>query len=356
MGKKGILLVNLGTPDSPSTQDVRKYLNEFLMDERVIDIHPLLRALLVKGIIVPFRGPKSAKLYQNIWDDVFGSPLMFYSRLQQMLLQQRLGSDYYVELAMRYQNPSIAQALETLRSSGVNSIWVIALFPQYASATTGSVYQKVMEILSSWPVIPEVSLVNHFYENELMIEAFTNNGIIYKPQNYDHVLFSFHGVPQRHLVKAGCTFNHGSCKNCYGEKLTEKNRFCYSAQCYCTAQLIAERLGLSKDRYSVSFQSRLGNDPWVQPYTNQTIIDLARAGKKRVLVFCPAFVSDCLETIYEIQIEGQEIFRNAGGELLQLVPSLNDSPIWIEALANLASNGLIKSGRVNETVVEMTHN
>lgn len=337
MSKKGILLINLGTPDSPSTSDVRKYLKEFLMDERVIDIHPALRTLLVKGIILPFRSPKSAKLYQQIWDERTGSPLMFYSKLQQKLLQQRLGPDYQVELAMRYQNPSIEQALNTLRSASVNSIRVIALFPQYASASSGSVYQKVMAVISRWPIIPDVSFVNHFYENELMIEAFADNGAALEPQNYDHILFSFHGAPQRHLIKSGCTLNHGNGNNRCGENLTEENKFCYAAQCYRTAQLIADRLNLPKRKYSVSFQSRLGNDPWIQPYTSETLIDLAQAGKKKVLVFCPAFVSDCLETIYEIQVEGKEAFLKAGGQLLQLVPSLNDSPVWIEALAGLAS-------------------
>lgn len=339
MEKKGILLVNLGTPDSPSTADVRKYLKEFLMDERVIDVHPILRTLLVKGIIAPFRSPKSAKLYQKIWDDKSGSPLMFYSKLQQKLLQQRLGPGYQVALAMRYQNPSIEDALNTLRSSKVNSIRVIALFPQYASASSGSVYQKVMTIISKWPVIPEVSFVNHFYDNELMIQAFADNSVACQPQSHDHVLFSFHGLPQRQLLKAGCTLNHGNGKNRCGDNVTAENKFCYAAQCYCTAQLIADRLGLLKTEYSVSFQSRLGNEPWIQPYTSQTLTDLARAGKKRVLVFCPAFVSDCLETIYEIQMEGQETFLKAGGELLQLVPSLNDSPVWIEALADLALRG-----------------
>jgi ferrochelatase len=336
MGKKGILLVNLGTPDSPSTPDVRKYLTEFLMDERVIDIHPVMRTLLVKGIIVPFRSPKSAKLYQKIWDDKLGSPLMFFSKMQQKLLQKRLGAAYQVELAMRYQSPSVEQALDALRSSGIDSIRVIPLFPQYASATTGSVYQKIMTTISKWPVIPELSFVDYFYNNELMIEAFANNGIACKLQSYDHVLFSFHGVPLRHLRNAGCSLNHEHGENQCSENLTGSNKFCYTAQCYRTAQLIAGRLGLPRNKYSVSFQSRLGNDPWIQPYTSQTITELALAGKKRVLVFCPAFVSDCLETIYEIGIEGQETFSKAGGELLQLVPSLNDSPTWIEALADLA--------------------
>lgn len=306
------------------------------MDGRVLDIHPLLRTLLVKGIIAPFRSPKSAKLYQKIWDDKLGSPLMHYSTLQQKLLQQRLGPNYQVELAMRYQNPSIGQALANLKPSRVSSIRVIALFPQYASATTGSVHQKVMSILSKWPVIPEVSFVDHFYDNELMIEAFANNGAACNPQDYDHVLFSFHGVPLRHLAKSGCTFNHSNVENNCGEDLVEKKQFCYAAQCYHTAQLIADRLEIPKTKCSVSFQSRLGNAPWIGPYTSQTITDLALAGKKRVLVFCPAFVSDCLETIYEIQIEGEETFLKAGGESLRLVPSLNASDVWVEALASIS--------------------
>jgi ferrochelatase len=335
MNKKGILLVNLGTPDSPSTADVRKYLKEFLMDERVIDIHPVLRTLLVKGMIVPFRAPKSAKLYQAIWSDKTGSPLLRYSRIQQSLLQERLGDEYVVELGMRYQNPSIEAALNQLLAADVDHITVIPLFPQYASASSGSVYQEVMRVLGNWLVIPGLSFVNSFHNNELMIEAFAENGRVFKPQEYDHVLFSFHGVPKRHLRKAGCNdvHNHeGICCNA----LTDQNKFCYAAQCHDTARLIAAWLDLPASQYSVSFQSRLGNDPWIEPYTSSVLTDLAHSGKKRVLVFCPAFVSDCLETIYEIREEGLETFQKAGGDELDLVPSLNDSPIWIKALAGLA--------------------
>jgi ferrochelatase len=336
-GKKGILLINLGTPDSPSTSDVRKYLKEFLMDERVIDINPVLRNILVKGIIVPFRGPKSAKLYQKIWSDEHGSPILMYSRLQQRLLQQRLGNDYQVELGMRYQNPSIEKAINSLRLSNVDCIRVIPMFPQYASATTGSVYQEVMRLMGKWPVVPKLSFINSFYGNELMIEAFAENGRVFAPDSYDHILFSFHGLPKRHLVKSGCVGHSGKGEDNCCKRLTKKNKFCYAAQCYHTAQLIAAKLNLPFLKYSVSFQSRLGNDPWIEPYTSHVLAELAKTGKKRVLVFCPAFVSDCLETIYEIQQEGLETFVNAGGEELHLVPSLNDSPMWIEALAGMAT-------------------
>ncbi len=347
MNKKGILLVNLGTPDSPSTPDVRKYLKEFLMDERVIDIHPFLRTLLVKGMIVPFRAPKSAKLYKAIWSDKTGSPLLRYSKLQQSLLQERLGDEYLVDLGMRYQNPSIEEALNRLLAANVDHITVIPLFPQYASASSGSVYQKVMRVLANRAVIPSLSFVNSFHDDELMISAFAENGQIFNPQEYDHVLFSFHGVPKRQLRKAGCNDSHDQMGICC-KGLTDRNKNCYAAQCHDTARLIAARLDLPDSQYSISFQSRLGNDPWIEPYTSGVLTELANSGKRRVLVFCPAFVSDCLETIYEIREEGLETFQMSGGVELDLVPSLNDSATWIEALAGLA----IKNSPVTEYAFE----
>jgi len=335
MSKKGVLLVNLGTPDSPATADVRKYLNEFLMDGRVIDINPISRALLVRGIIVPFRAPKSAKLYREIWSDTTGSPLLHYSLIQQELLQQKLGDEYMVELAMRYQTPSIESALERLKKALVSEIRVIALFPQYASASTGSVYQKVMKLVGEWPTIPNISFVNSFHDNELMISAFAENGKKHQPEKYDHILFSFHGLPQRQLMTCDHTHNHCLKSADCCQMLTDVNKFCYSAQSHHTAKLIAEKLGLSKDQYTVCFQSRLGNDPWVQPYTSQVIAELAAQGKKSLLVFCPAFVADCLETVYEVSVEYHEEFKEKGGDKVQLVESLNDNPLFIEALEGL---------------------
>jgi len=341
MGKQGVLLVNLGTPDSPSTSDVRTYLDEFLMDGRVIDVPLVLRALLVKGIIVPFRGPKSAKLYKAIWSDTTGSPLMHYSKMQKDLLQERLGEDYHVELAMRYQNPSIESALNKLKDSQVNSIKVIPMFPHYASASTGSVMEKVMELVRKWQTIPNISFINSFHNDELMIDAFSDNGRKHNPETYDHILFSFHGLPQRQLRKSDHSKQHClKVENCCST-LTENNKFCYSAQCHDTARLIAEKLGLPKDKYSVCFQSRLGKDPWVQPYTSVVIEELAKKGVKRLLVFCPAFVADCLETVYEVSVEYGEEFKELGGEHVQLVESLNDHPLWIDSL-----EGLVK-GKIN---------
>lgn len=335
--KKGVLIVNLGTPDSPSVSDVRKYLDEFLMDGRVIDINPIGRTFLVKGIIVPFRGPKSAKTYQKIWTEN-GSPLMFYSARAAALLQEKLGDEYLVELAMRYQNPSIGSALEKLKQAGVNSIKVIALFPQYASATTGSVHEKVMEIVKTWQSIPDITFVNSFHDDDLMIRVFAENGKKHDPDSFDHILFSFHGLPQRQLKKADITQKHCLQAADCCQTITKANQFCYSAQSYNTAKLIAEELNIPMEKYTVTFQSRLGRDPWAQPYTSEVIHDLAKQGKKRLLVFCPAFVADCLETIYEIGEEYDEEFRELGGEKVQLVESLNEHPQWIEALARMATN------------------
>ncbi|MFD2161116.1 ferrochelatase [Paradesertivirga mongoliensis] len=334
MRKQGVLLVNLGTPDSPSVSDVRKYLDEFLMDERVIDINPVNRTLLVKGIIVPFRGPKSAKIYKEVWTEN-GSPLLYYSIRQKEMLQDKLGNKYAVELAMRYQSPSLKTALESLKKLQVESIRVVPMFPQYASASTGSVIQKIMELVSKWQTIPNISFVNSFHDNDGMIEVFAENARKYQPETFDHILFSFHGLPERQLTKADHSGKYClQTPNCCA-RLNDVNRFCYSAQSHDTARLIAEKLNLPKEKYTVCFQSRLGNSPWKKPYTIEVLEDLAKKGAKRLLVFSPAFVADCLETNFEISREYHEEFRNWGGEKVQLVESLNDHPKWIEALAGI---------------------
>nr|WP_068889049.1 ferrochelatase [Pedobacter panaciterrae] len=335
MGKKGILLVNLGTPDSPEVKDVRKYLDQFLMDERVIDINAFNRTLLVKGIIVPFRSPKTSKLYKEIWDEN-GSPLLYYSKIQAALVQEKLGDEYHVELAMRYQNPSIQSALDKMKAGLVESIKVIPLFPQYASASSGSVIQSVMEIVSKWTTIPPVSFVNSFHDNELMLDVFAENARKYHPETYDHVLFSFHGLPERQLLKCDHTSNYCLKKDNCCETLNDTNKFCYSAQGHDTARLLAKKLNISREDYTVCFQSRLGKEPWVQPYTTDVLKKLAAEGKKRLLVFSPAFVADCLETLYEITVEYHEEFKALGGEHVQLVESLNDNPKFIDALAEMA--------------------
>lgn len=335
MRKQGVLLVNLGTPDSPSVPDVRKYLGEFLMDERVIDIPSFNRTLLVKGIIVPFRSPKSAKIYKEVWSEETGSPLLYYSIRQQQLLQERLGSDYIVELAMRYQQPSIENALERLKKKQVANIKVIPLFPQYASASTGSVHQKIMKIVSRWLTIPDISFISSFHDNEGMLEVFAENARKYNPESYDHILFSFHGLPERQLTKADDSGKYCLKAPDCCSRFVDANRMCYSAQSYETARLLAQKLNIPSEKYTVCFQSRLGNSPWKKPYTSDVLKELSGKGVKKILAFSPAFVADCLETLYEIVVEYNEEFKEMGGEKVQLVESLNDHPKWIEALEKM---------------------
>lgn len=331
--KTGILLVNLGTPDSPATADVRKYLVEFLTDERVIDIPALQRNLLVRGIIGPFRAPKSAKSYREIWTKE-GSPLMTISVALREKVAEALGDNYQVELAMRYQSPSIASALERFKGKFLKKLRIIPLFPQYASASTGSVHQEVMRLLSTWQAIPDVEFVNSYPTDPGMIQAFAELGRVQKPETFDHVLMSFHGLPERQLVKAD-TQNHClKAKDCC-QVWNEKNQYCYSAQCYATAQALAKELNLSSEQYTVCFQSRLGKTPWVKPYTSEVIHQMAKEGKKRLLVFCPAFVSDCLETIFEVRVEYNDEFKAAGGEEVVLVEGLNTHPTWVNALSGI---------------------
>lgn len=336
--KKGVLLVQLGTPDTPTTRDVRRYLDEFLMDGRVMDLPYFNRALLVKGIIVPKRASQSATTYRTIWDEETGSPLMHYSKLQQEMLQAELGDEYHVELAMRYQNPSIPDALKKMESMLLESIRVIPLFPQYASATTGSVIDRVMEIMRTWQYIPEVSFVNSFCEDDLMVDVFAEHARRFDLAAYDHILFSYHGLPVRQLGKVDCSGKLTCTDQGCGSCKVETSPYCYLSQCYGTTRAIATKLDLRTEQYSVCFQSRLGKTPWIQPYTSDALHDLAKAGKKRLLVFSPAFVADCIETIDEIQVEYANEFKQLGGEVVDMVESLNTNPKWIQSLKRLALN------------------
>lgn len=332
--KTGVLLVNLGTPDSPSIPDVRKYLREFLMDGRVIDFPYVARWALVNLIIAPFRAPKSAKIYKELWTED-GSPLKIYGLSNEKALQEKLGDSYIVKLAMRYQNPSIHSKLEEFKVSGINKLIVIPMFPHYASASTGSVFEKVFSELSAWQVMPELRIVNYFYHYPRLIDGFVQNAKKYMQEHdYEHFLFSYHGLPERQIRKGDC---HGDvCKfsTCCNQ-ITPKNQHCYRAQCFETTRLLVKQLGLKEGTYTTSFQSRLGRDPWIKPYSDYKIKELVESGVKSVLAFSPAFVSDCLETTIEIGEEYRELFEEYGGEKWQLVESLNDSENWIELLAEL---------------------
>lgn len=327
--KIGVLLVNLGTPASPKPKDVYRYLIEFLTDARVIDLPWLQRQLLVRGIIVPFRFRQSALQYQQIWTDK-GSPLMIYGKNVQHALQQSLGSSFKIELAMRYQEPSIEKGLDALLNANISHLIVLPLFPQYASATTGSVHERVQELLKARQVIPKLTLIDQFATHPSLIDAFCGTTKNLPMEEYDHFLFSFHGLPERHIRKAD-PFGKCLSQTCCSQ-LCQTNQNCYAAQCYATARAVARQLNFPKDKWEVSFQSRLGKDPWLQPYSSVRIKQLGEQGIKKLLVFCPAFVCDCLETLYEMRIENAEIFKHAGGERLDLVPGLNDDPLWIKAL------------------------
>lgn len=333
-GKKGVLIVNLGTPDQPTTSAVRRYLKQFLLDWRVIDYSWLPRNLLVRGIIAPFRSFSSAKLYQRLWTPE-GSPLKIYGEAVAKGVQEKLGPDYEVELAMRYQNPSIASSIQRLMDKKVSEIIVFPLFPQYASATSGSVHDEVMRILRGQQVIPNVKMINSYYDNPDMIQIYADNARKFDFNAYDHIIFSYHGVPQRQLVKGDPAKCHClKVENCC-QSIGMDNQFCYSAQCHATTKALVEELGLKEEQYTTSFQSRLGPEKWAQPYTIDTLKNLAKGGAKKLLVFSPAFVADCLETTIEIGYEYQEEFEELGGEHVDLVPSLNDDPRWIATITKL---------------------
>lgn len=343
-GKTGVLLVNLGTPDSPNTGDVRRYLRQFLLDRRVIDYPWVARNLLVRGIIAPFRSPKSAKLYKELWTNE-GSPLKHYGEVLAAGVQEYLGGEYIVELAMRYQSPSMDSALEKLLEQGVSDIIVFPLFPQYASATTGSVHDEVMRLLRKEDNIPNVRMINSYYDEPAMIDIFADNARQFDFEEYDHILFSYHGLPSRQLRKADRGEHCKKVANCCST-ISQTNQFCYSAQCHATTRALVETLNLRADQYTTCFQSRLGFEEWAKPYTIDVIEEQAKKGAKRLLVFSPAFVADCLETIVEIKTEYQEEFEEMGGELVDLVPSLNDDPRWIAAVGDMIMRNDVKQQMV----------
>ena len=329
--KKAVLIVNLGTPDSPKTNDVRSYLFQFLNDKRVIDLPWILRKVLVNGIIVPFRAPKSAKIYKEVWTDK-GSPIMYHTKELCHKLSEKLGSEYHVDYAMRYKNPSLKKTLESWKEHNFEQIMILPLFPHYASATNGSVIEQAMDVIKKWWVIPELNFLPQFYDQDFFLDGFKENGLKHNLNDYEHILFSFHGLPERHVNKV---YNEGLCKdNDCEHGINEANIFCYKATCYETVLLLAKRLGIKESDYSVGFQSRLGSG-WIEPFSDEIIIEKAKQGIKKMLVFSPAFVADCLETTIEIGVEYQELFEEHGGEKIQLVESLNSSDIFVNGLEQM---------------------
>lgn len=332
MRTTGILLIQLGTPDSPSTKDVRIYLTEFLNDPRVIDISAIGRKILVNGIIVPFRAPKSAKIYKELWELGNGvSPLKTHTKNVQTKLQMRLGSKAKVFMAMRYQNPSMDSVLAEMKKENFDQIIVLPLFPQYASASTGSAIQKVMDIVRKWWVIPELKIISQFWDNEGYIDSIVDNAQQFKLDEYDHIVFSYHGLPERQVDKVYENDTDLCADHPCESELNEENKFCYKATSYATTRLIAAKLNIPEEKYTVAFQSRL-DKKWLTPFSDKVVEELAKKGAKKILMFSPAFVADCLETLIEIGSEYQEIFEEHGGEKVQLVPSSNDHERFIDGL------------------------
>ena len=324
------MLINLGTPDKPTPRAVKRYLLEFLTDPRVIDRSWLFRNLLVRGIIVPNRFKESTKLYSSIWTSR-GSPIKVYGKELSKKLNEQLGKNFIVKLAMRYQNPSIKEVLRAFQDEKLSHLMIFPLFPQYASATTGSIYQEVFSLIQKWWVIPALTCVHEYAGDPDFIQALCHGLKKRKLSDYDHILFSYHGLPEKQLKKADrfCyCFKHPHC--CH--ELNEKNQSCYGALCHLTTRKMVEALNLDSDHYTHCYQSRLGKDPWLKPYLGEVLDRLGDQKKKRVLIFCPAFSADCLETLDEVAQQYQAAFQKKGGKTLDLVEGLNARDDWVEAL------------------------
>ncbi len=329
---KGVLLVNLGSPDSTNSRDVRKYLDEFLMDPRVIDVPKWARILLVRGIILNTRPKKSAEAYRKIWWEE-GSPLIVLSEKLQNKIQEKVTIP--VALAMRYGSMTLKNGLQELVDKGVDEILIIPLYPQFAMATVETILVKVEELQKEFFPNLEVTSIPAFYKKPKYIEVLSKsiaeklNGL-----DYEHLLFSYHGLPERHIRKSDVTNNHCKINNRCCVTASPAHEYCYRHQCYETTRLVSEALNLREGEISTSFQSRLGFDPWLQPYTDRTIERLGKAGIKKLVVVTPAFVSDCLETLEEIAMEGEEIFLEVGGKEFNTIPCLNDRDDFAELLTN----------------------
>ena len=333
--KKGILLMNLGSPDSTQVKDLRKYLDEFLMDERVIDKPWLLRALLVKGIIVPFRAPKSAEAYKEIWTEE-GSPLIVLTRQLQQALQNEIEEP--VEIAMRYGNPGYEEGFEALlkRNPEIEEVIALPLYPHYAMSSYETAVEHAKDIYRKKKYSFKLSFVDPFYNDPAYLQALAENMKPFLNQPYDHILFSYHGIPERHIHKSDVTGCHClATENCC-ETASPAHAHCYRHQVRTTTKMVTEILQIPKNKYSISFQSRLGKG-WLTPFTDIRLKELPGEGIKKLLVICPAFVSDCLETLEEIEMRGRETFMEAGGESYEMIPCLNTSPLWINAIHGLIS-------------------
>ncbi len=328
--KRGILLMNLGSPDSTSVADVKRYLDEFLMDERVIDKPYLSRALLVKGIIVPFRAPKSAEAYKTIWTSE-GSPLIVISKQLRAALEDLI--QLPVEITMRYGNPTPAAAFDRLleRAPDLEEVVAVPLYPHYAMSSFETAVEYARKTYEEKKYNFKLRFLKPYYNEPEYIEALADSMKPYVSGEYDHILFSYHGVPARHIRKSDITGDHCLKKADCCQNPSPAHAFCYRHQCFTTTELVTKQLGIPAGKYSNSFQSRLGKG-WLEPFTDVRLEQMPKEGIKRLIILCPAFVSDCLETLEEIAERGKEVFMEAGGESYTMIPCLNTHPLWVKAL------------------------
>lgn len=348
--KRGIVLMNLGSPDSTQVKDVRRYLMEFLMDARVIDSPYVFRSMLVGGIIVPFRAPKSAEAYKSIWTNE-GSPLIVLTRQLQQALQQHVEEP--VEIAMRYGNPTMKKAYDNLlaRNPGIEEVIAIPMYPHYAMSSYETAVEHAVDIHSKYQFPFKLTIVKPYYNEADYINALAESIRPFLQEDFDRLLFSYHGVPEAHIHSGDVTGKH--CLKMYAccEVNSPAHKYCYRHQCFTTTRLVAEKLGIPKEKYTYSFQSRLGKAEWLKPYTAVRFEELPGEGVKKLLVACPAFISDCLETLEEIAVEGKETFLHAGGESFKMIPCLNVHPLWVQTLVKYID--AIKSGS-GEMILDTT--
>lgn len=332
--KTGILLMNLGTPDSTETADVRAYLRQFLSDPKVLDMSALGRFVLLNFIILPFRPKKTAEAYNQIWTER-GSPLLTNTEDLADKLRARMSAP--IKIAMRYGNPSVASALDAFAAEGVDEILAVPLFPHYAASSFGSAAEHVMEEAGKRWNVPTIRVVSPFYDNLHYIRALSAQIKLSLDESpWDKLLFSYHGIPEHHCTKSDTTGG----EHCFQtpdccDTIVNANRHCYKAQCHATTRSVVKQLGLQEEEYEIVFQSRLTKVPWIKPYADLRINELAQEGVKNLKVVCPSFVSDCLETLEEIAIRAVDDFKKNGGEDLQLIPCLNSQDDWVDALAKI---------------------
>ena len=334
--KRAIILMNLGSPDSTEVRDVKKYLTEFLMDKRVIDSPYLVRSLIVKGMIVPFRAAKSAEAYRSIWTKD-GSPLIVLTRQLQEKLQEQVEEP--VEISMRYGNPSSEDVLEKLHSNNpqLEEVVLLPLYPHYAMSSYETAVADMKDVHLKKQYASRLVTIDPFYNSEFYIDALAESIRPYLQNDFDKILFSYHGIPERHVRKTDITGCHClQVKDCC-EVDSPAHKYCYRHQTFMTTKLVAKKLELPPEKFEHTFQSRLGRDPWLTPYTAARLTELPKEGVKKLLVACPAFVSDCLETLQEIAMEGKESFLESGGESFETIPCLNVHPLWVQAIVRMIS-------------------